>query len=737
MRKLRMGKKQTTETQTDVEQNTTTDKNTKGKQVRKVTGKRQANKGQVNQDNSQQKKRRSTASNKKTNASKTNVRRKQSTKNTGKQQTKNRYNSIKTRGKGLFFNKVSGASARADFEVDKFRYYFLWFMACGLFVILFMRAFYLQVVNADMYQEKGDKFITSKRTIPTYRGMIIDRNGLPLAVSAPLSTVIFDPLAYAEEYYSVKRKIALLAQNPKASNKQKTRLEKRLKALDLTQLATAANVDVNKLKKVANINDNVDVLDKKAIELALPKGAGSRYFPLMSKVQPEIADQLMALDFFAVSKRDFYQRYYPQAYPSSQLLGFMGQNAKDPNGGYQGRAGLERQYQETLAGIDGEVMMLRDARRTGLKEIEQLKQEKAGENIQLTIDSRLQFLLYQELEKVGREQKAFWSSGMVVDVNTGEVLAMATWPSYNANNLNEMTGENQRNRPISDSFEPGSVMKPFTVAAALESGKYSEHSTIDTSPGYIRVKGYTIRDHANLGRIGFTGLLHHSSNVASTKIALSLPPNAISDMQRKFGFGQKTALDLSGEQAGKVVTPKEKQKARRATISYGYGLQVTLAQLTKAYATLASGGVMHPLSVVKTNLNQPTNTTQSKQQPETQQIISREHALSIVEMMESVTKKGGTAPAAAIDGYRVAGKTGTSRRVNPEGGYYSDKYRTVFAGIAPVSNPRFVVAILVENPQKNKYAGEVSAPVFHNVMKEVLRLYNVPLDKPLKGTEKH
>jgi len=330
-------------------------------------------------------------------------------------------------------------------------------------------------------------------------------------------------------------------------------------------------------------------------------------------------------------------------------------------------------------------------------------------------------LFYKELEKAGRLQKARWSTGMIVDVQTGEVLALSTWPSFNSNNLNEMTGENQRNRALLDVFEPGSVMKPFTVAAALDSGKYTATTLIDTNPGSIRVRGYTIRDHNNLGRITMATLLQKSSNVASTKIALSLPADGITNMQKQFGFGSKTPLQFPGEGSGLVVTPKEKETSRRATVSYGYGLQVTLAQVAQAYSALAAGGVMHPLTLIKDDKPQPSK-----------RIMAHEQAMSIVQMMESVTEPGGTAKGAAIDGYRVAGKTGTSRRINPKGGYYTDQYRNVFAGMAPASNPRLVGVMLIEDPRGQIYAGLTVAPVFHNVMKEALRLYNVPLDKPLK-----
>lgn len=631
------------------------------------------------------------------------------------------YTSVKTqKSKRAFLGKASGASSRGGVEQDKNRFRTIWALSLIILGLLISRAYYLQVANAQFYQDKGNELITSVRTQKSYRGMITDRNDLPLAVSAPLATVSFSPHDYAREYYELKRIILTNPDSPQLI----ARMQKRLDNMDLTTLAAAANISVTELKKATAIDDSIDVTDEEAVKAALPSGAGSHYLPLLNKVTPEIAQSVSSLDFPGVYEKNFFQRYYPQPQPNSQLLGFMGQNAADPEGGYEGRAGIERQYETVLAGEDGKVMVLKDAKQNSLKEVKQVKPEIPGKDVALTIDSRLQYLLYKELEKAGRLQKARWSTGMIVDVQTGEVLALSTWPSFNSNNLNEMTGENQRNRALLDVFEPGSVMKPFTVAAALDSGKYTTTSLIDTNPGSIRVRGYTIRDHNNLGRITLATLLQKSSNVASTKIALSLPPDAITNMQRQFGFGAKTPLQFPGEGSGLVVTPKEKETSRRATVSYGYGLQVTVAQVAQAYSALAAGGVMHPLTLIKDGKKQPSK-----------RIMAHEQAMSIVQMLESVTEPGGTAKAAAIDGYRVAGKTGTSRRINPKGGYYSDQYRNVFAGMAPASNPKLVGVMLIEDPRGQIYAGLTVAPVFHNVMKEALRLYNVPLDKPLKTEE--
>lgn len=640
-------------------------------------------------------------------------RRKKTTRN---KDDKGVYTSVKTRRR-FMLNKASGASARGSFENDKNRYRSVWVIAFAVLIALIGRAYYIQVLNSQFYQDKGDELITSTRTQKSYRGMITDRNQLPLAVSAPLATVSFSPYDYAYEYYELQRIILTNTDHPKLQG----RMQKRLDNMDLMKLAAAANVPLADLQKAVALKDNIDVTDKEAVKAALPSGAGSHYFPLLNKVTPEIAQSVSAMNFPGVYEKNFFQRYYPQPQPNAQLLGFMGQNADDPEGGYEGRAGIERQFEAMLAGKDGKILVLKDAKQNSLKELKQIEPEVAGADVALTIDSRLQYLLYKELEKVGRVQEARWSTGMIVDVQNGEILALSTWPSFNSNNLNEMTGENQRNRALIDTFEPGSVMKPFTVAAALDSGQYTERSLIDTKPGSIRVRGYTIRDGSNLGVINLATLLQKSSNVASTKIALSLPADGITNMQRKFGFGTKTPLQFPGEGSGSVTTPKENETARRATLSYGYGLEVTLAQVAQGYATLAAGGVMHPLTLIKDGETQPST-----------RIMAHEQAMSIVKMLESVTEEGGTAKAAAIDGYRVAGKTGTSRRINPDGGYYSDQYRNVFAGMAPASNPRLVGVILVEDPRGQYYAGLTAAPVFHNVMKEALRLYNVPLDKPLK-----
>lgn len=595
---------------------------------------------------------------------------------------------------------------------DAQRFYLMWGIMAVLFVVLFARAFWLQVGNAQFYINKADTFITTKRPMPVQRGMILDTNGLPLAANAPLVTVIFSPYDYALSYYETKRYLQK-AQSQSRIAKLKEKLDK----MNLAHLSKAVNVPQKTLEAWVKLDENVDVNDLKAVKAALPTGSGSRRQVLFNKTTPETAAAVLQLDFAGIFAEHHQQRFYLQPEPNASLVGYMSSVPDGKKTLYTGRSGIELKYNDQLSGQAGQMLMLRGSG-SAIEEIKELKPKVDGENITLTIDSRLQFILYQELVELGRRQSALAASGIVVDVQTGDVLAMGSWPAFNPNNLKELSGTNERNRVIMDTVEPGSVVKPFTVAAALDSGKYNVNTLIHTS-GSLTVGGRTISDAGNYGSITMGKLIQKSSNVASAKIALSLPSGAIAEMQQKFGFGKKTNLNLPSEAAGSVKPPSD--VARRATLAYGYGQSVTLAQIAQAYATLGNNGVLSPLRLVK---NDP--------KPEPIRVISEKHAQSIVTMMKSVTEEGGTGTAAAINGYHVAGKTGTSRRADPiKGGYIEGQYRNIFAGVAPASNPRFAVVILVEDPRKEKYAGQTVAPVFANVMKETLRLYNVPFDKPL------
>ncbi len=663
-----------------------------------------------------------------------------------------------------------GASVLASVETDGIRFKLMWFLMVIGFVILVARAFWVQVIDRQYFMEKAEEenFLTKTASIESYRGMILDRNNKPLAISAPLITVIFNPRDYASEFYRLKKvEIELKAKETTEANlKELTVVREKLEKLktDLSKISQLSGVSIAELEKAVSINEDIDFLDKDEVKKALPSGRGSQYFPLMRNVTPEMAKPLITDEkFFAITSETFYQRYYPQSEQNALLIGYM--QFGEPLRGekmvglelrytnkilttksvYQGKTGLEKQYNFFLAGQTGSALVLRNGKNQKLTEIKKITAEIPGHDIILTIDERLQYFLYTELANVVQEQKAQWASGIIVDVNNGEVLALSTWSAFNPNNLETLTinglKANQTNFVFSQ-FEPGSVMKPFTVATALKSNKYTTNSLINTGNGTMTLGNRTIRDSSSLGQVSLRKLLQKSSNIASAKIALSLPTNTLSEDQKLFGFGQVTNLNFPNEAKGKVPIFRGKtDTARQATMAYGYGMSATLAQLAQGYAMLGSGGILHPLKLVKTiresDSNQPISQGKEKPlpEPEAKRVLEEKHAKAVVDMMVSVTEPGGTATLASIDGYQVAGKTGTARRTKPTGEYYTDRYRNVFIGIAPASKPRFVVAIMVEDPQVQMYAGQVVGPVFRNVMKETLRLYNVPYDKPLTGKE--
>lgn len=609
----------------------------------------------------------------------------------------------------IFSAKNRKSAEQMAGKQDVWRFLIVWLIIAISFCILTARAFYIQIGARDYYVKKGEQFSTSVVAVPVIRGMITDRFGVPLAATAPLTTVIFSPYDYAVEYYERLKKY----KNAKEENKEKARMA--LEEISLDKIAAAANFPLERLSKAVAIQENIDVNDAKVVQSALPK---SQYMVLIKDVTPEVAQNVLSVNIRGLHTEDKGKRFYMQAEPTAQILGFMANS--DQNDGYKGRAGLEAQFDDILSGEAGKARVLRNGKRYQLRLLEEIKAVVPSQDVVTTIDARLQYVLYKEMEQAGRHQSAKWVSGIVVDVHTGDVLAMGSWPSFNANNLSDRTGATERNRVLLDSFEPGSVMKPFTVAAALESGRYHGQSLIDTNPGSLRLPGYSIRDSGNYGEVTLAKLIQKSSNVASAKIALDLPKTAIADIQQRFGFGKKTALNFPAETSGRLRPPKEAETSRQATLAYGYGQSVTLAQLVQAYAALGNGGVMNPLRLIE---NAP------KTKPV--QVIDQKYADEIVQMMELVTEQGGIGTQAAINGYRVAGKTGTTRRNNPQGGYFKDQYRTIFVGVAPASNPRFAVAILLEDPRKNQYAGPAAGPVFASVMQEVLRLYNVPFDKAL------
>ncbi|WP_286862268.1 MULTISPECIES: penicillin-binding protein PBP3 [Acinetobacter] len=594
--------------------------------------------------------------------------------------------------------KKQSVTTKNALSVDISRFYIMWAVVLLCFLALIGRAFYVQVINKEFLQNKANAKILRTDKIKAMRGVIYDRNGVPLAISTPIMRVVIDPRDYFDNKKLYDETIQALEKDP---NNRKLKRQLPDKNLNLDELADAVGMDRADLRQKME---------------ARPR---SRYLILKKEVPPQQAELIMQRNFQGVYTEKNYKRYYPQPQPNSQIIGLT-------NSESVGIEGLEMQLDTRLSGVDGEQQIVRDKKGNRVKDPEIIKEVEAGENITLSIDSRLQYIMYRELTAAGVANNARSATAIAVDVKTGEILAMTSWPAYNPNDKNGLLNKDaMRNRGAVDSFEPGSTMKPLTVAMALESGKYTANSVVNTTPGSMRVGNHTIRDTHNYGQLTLGGIIQKSSNVGVAKLALSLPYETLPTFYKRLGFGQRSAVKFPGESAGLILPPSKWNVSEVATMSYGYGLNATVLQLADAYAMLANKGVKVPLSLYKL-----------EEQPKGEQMIDPKIADQVLLMMETATLPGGTATRATVPGYRVAGKTGTAHKLRADRkGYSTNEYRALFAGVAPVSDPRIAMVVVVENPQGTYYGGTVSAPVFARVMQESLRLLNVPLDKPLESPQ--
>jgi len=576
--------------------------------------------------------------------------------------------------------KQQSISEKPTLALDMWRFYLLWGVVLLCFVVLVARAFYVQVVNKDFLQNKANANILRTERLEAMRGVISDRHGVPLAISTPIMKIVIDP----RDYWEAKKQFDEITEELKKDPTNR-KLKRQLpdKNLNLDELADAVGIDRQSLRKQMNDRQR------------------SRYLVLQKEVPPQQADLITKRNFQGVYAEKSYKRYYPQPQPNAQIIGLTNSEGR-------GIEGLEMQLNKQLSGVDGEQKIIRDKKGNRLKVSEVIKEVESGENITLSIDSRLQYIMYRELTAAGVANNARSATAIAVDVKTGEILAMTSWPAM-------------RNRGAIDMFEPGSTMKPFTIAAALESGKYTPNTIVNTAPGSMKLGWHTIRDTHNYGALTVTGVIVKSSNVGSAKIALSLPKDTIPSFFRRVGFGHRSDVKFPGESAGLLYPADKINPSQLGTMAYGYGLNATILQLAQGYAMLANHGVEMPLSLRK--LDKP---------PEGTQVVSPKIADEVLLMLEQVTMPGGTAKQAVIPGYRVGGKTGTAHKLRADRkGYSNTEYRALFAGVAPVSDPRLAMIVVVENPQGRYYGGLVAAPVFARIMQESLRLLNVPLDKPL------
>ena len=535
-------------------------------------------------------------------------------------------------------------------------------------VLLVWRAIDKQVLESDFLQSKGEERYIETVEIEAHRGMITDRRGDVVAMSTPVDTIAANP--------------RLLS----ASNEK------------LMPLAQALEMSLAQLKKI------------------ISSSSSTYYVRLKRKLQPSEADYVLAVakanGLKGLYKERSYRRYYPMHEVFSHVVGFTDYEDK-------GQEGLERVFDEQLAGLPGKKRVLRDGRRQVVEDIENIQMAEDGKHLALSLDARLQYIAYRELKSVVSKNSAISGSAVVLDVKTGEVLAMVNQPGYNPNGNRSSKNGRLRNRAVTDTFEPGSTMKPFVVAAALDFDEVSIGELIDTAPGYFKVRGGVVKDHDVLGEIDLDTLLAKSSNVGAAKLAMRLDSEKYYDFLQRLGFGEPVAFDFPAETSGVLPHWTGWAEIEKATISYGYRLSANTMQLARAYAALANDGVAVPLTLLK----------RGDEKIEGRRVFEADSAKAVRQMLTKVVQPGGTATQAAVSNYQVAGKTGTSKKVAPEGGYSKDRYVSLFAGLAPADSPRLAMVVMVDEPKgKHYYGGLVAGPVFSKTMSEALRLMNVKPD---------
>ncbi len=545
----------------------------------------------------------------------------------------------------------------------KQRYWFVIALILLIISVLLIRDVQLHFYDRNFLQDQGEKRFLRTDIIPAYRGMITDRNGSPLAISAPVISLWMNP----------KQLFTARAQWPELA-----------RTLELSPAELENKISQNLRKE---------------------------FVYLKRQISPEMAERAMALDISGLNKIHEYHRYYPAGEVVAHLVGFT--NIDD-----RGQEGLELAHDAILHGVEGHRKVIKNRKGHEVKDLGVVAPAQPGRNIALSIDVRMQYAAYRALQAAIDQHKAKSGSVVAVDVRTGEVLLMVNQPSYNPNNRKALTADALRNRAVTDVLEPGSTMKPFTIMAAFEAGKYKPNTPIDTNPGRMKIGNKWVKDFHNYGLIDVTGILTKSSNVGASVLALSLDsPNQLVDLLHRVGFGKPTDSLFPGERAGALQTRARWAPVEVATLSYGYGFSVTALQLVHAYAALANDGQQMPVTLLKAN-----------QLAKASPIFKEQFAHQLVSMMETVLGDEGTAQKARVPGYRVAGKTGTVHNLSG-GSYDQNRYTSLFAGVAPASHPQIAMVVIINDPQGEYYGGLVAAPVFSQVMTEILKIRGVAPDQ--------
>ncbi len=528
------------------------------------------------------------------------------------------------------------------------------------------RAAYLQLIHKDFLQEQGSERYLRTVEVSAHRGMIVDRNGEPLAVSSPVDSIWAQPAELLRQREHWPMLAPLLG----------------LKVAELEQ-------------KLA--------------------GRENRQFVYLRRhMTPNEAQRILQLKIPGVYSKREYRRYYPDAEVTSHLLGFT--DIDD-----FGQEGLEKTFDAQLRGAPGFKRVIQDRRGQVVEDVESIQVPRPGQQVTLSIDRRLQYLAYRALKTEVVDHRASAGSAVIVDVATGEILAMVDQPAGNPNNRKDLRGDLLRNRAVTDVYEPGSTMKPFAIALALESGKWTPGTLVNTAPGFLRVGRHLVRDVHNYGLIDVTRVISKSSNVGTSKIALSMPAERLWQLYKNIGFGSPTGVGLIGEQPGVLHHfSRWGGEIGHANHSFGYGLSVNMLQLAQAYAVLAADGIRRPLTILKRE--KPLDPAAERR------VLSARAVRQVRSMLEQAVTRAGTGAKAAVPGYQVAGKTGTVHKI-VNGRYAGNRYFSLFAGMVPASNPRLVMVVIIDEPKSGAYyGGTVAAPVFGKTMGGVLRILNITPD---------
>ena len=534
-----------------------------------------------------------------------------------------------------------------------------------LFAGLVARSVYLMSIDNEFLQTQGTARHSRDLEVPAHRGRIVDRFGDPLALSTPVKSL----WAFPDKFDATPEQLAQLA-----------------RILDMTPQRIAAQVDAHE-------------------EFAF----------VAKQIAPETSERAMALRIKGLHDQNEYRRFYPGGEVTAQIVGFTGDHDA-------GQEGMELAQQAWLAGIPGSRRVIINRRNEAVEDVAAIRAPQAGHDLALAIDTRLQYLAFRELKAAVELNKAKAGGLVVIDVATGEILALANWPTYNPNRRDKVARDRMRNRALTDVFEPGSTLKPFTIATALEAGKVKPDTVIQTGGGQLTIGTATIHDAHREGALTVEQVIQKSSNVGAAKIALSLPPEAMWETFSEVGFGATPKTGFPGEVAGRLRPAKSWKPIEQATMAYGHGISVNLVQLARAYTMFATEGEVKPVTLLKTDSHVAGRP-----------VISAQTALAVRKMLEMATRPGGTAPKAQVVGYRVAGKTGTAHKLEGHG-YSHDKYVSSFVGFAPASAPRLIVAVMIDEPGGAAYyGGDVAAPVFSNVMGAALRALGVPTDAPVNN----